>query len=100
MQRRRHAAQPSEAPRQRRGRSGLRPRRAEAAGRSIGDIVRAVLSVLLPARNAAPTLAAALEGLFAQRDAPEFEIVCVDDASSDATPRILAEARARDPRVR
>ncbi|MFL5375265.1 MAG: glycosyltransferase [Myxococcales bacterium] len=59
-----------------------------------------MLSVLLPARNAAATLAAALEGLFAQRDAPEFEIVCVDDASSDATPRILAEARARDPRVR
>ncbi|MFL5248984.1 MAG: glycosyltransferase family A protein, partial [Myxococcales bacterium] len=68
MQRRRHAAQPTEAPRHRR------------------DILLPVLSVLLPARNAAATLAAALEGLFAQRDAPEFEIVCVDDASSDATP--------------
>jgi cellulose synthase/poly-beta-1,6-N-acetylglucosamine synthase-like glycosyltransferase len=58
-----------------------------------------VLSVLLPARNAAITLPAALGGLFAQRDAPPFEIVCVDDGSSDETPRILDEAKARDPRV-
>jgi len=58
-----------------------------------------VLSVLLPARNAAATLPAALEGLFSQRDAPPFEIVCVDDASSDDTARILEAARARDPRL-
>jgi glycosyltransferase involved in cell wall biosynthesis len=58
-----------------------------------------VLSVLLPARNAGPTLPAALEGLFAQRGAPPFEIVCVDDASSDDTPRILAAAGRADPRL-
>src|SRR5207244_589984 len=58
-----------------------------------------VLSVLLPARNAAATLRSALEGLFAQRGAPPFEIVCVDDASSDDTPRILAAAREADSRL-
>jgi GT2 family glycosyltransferase len=58
-----------------------------------------VLSVLLPARNAAATLPAALEGLFAQRGAPPFEIVCVDDASSDDTPRVLAAASKADSRL-
>jgi glycosyltransferase involved in cell wall biosynthesis len=58
-----------------------------------------VLSVLLPARNAAATLPAALEGLFAQRGAPPFEIVCVDDASSDDTPRVLAAASRADSRL-
>jgi len=58
-----------------------------------------VLSVLLPARNAAATLPGALEGLFAQRGAPPFEIVCVDDASSDETPRILAAAAKTDSRL-
>jgi glycosyltransferase involved in cell wall biosynthesis len=58
-----------------------------------------VLSVLLPARNAAATLPSALESLFAQRAAPPFEIVCVDDASTDATPQILAAAAARDRRL-
>jgi glycosyltransferase involved in cell wall biosynthesis len=58
-----------------------------------------VLSVLLPARNAAATLPSALEGLFAQRGAPPFEIVCVDDASSDDTPGILAAAGKADSRL-
>jgi len=58
-----------------------------------------VLSVLLPVRNAAATLPFALAGLFAQEDAPPFEIVCVDDSSSDETPRILDDAKARDRRV-
>jgi glycosyltransferase involved in cell wall biosynthesis len=49
------------------------------------------ISVLLPARNAERTLREALDGVLAQRSAPPFEIVCVDDASTDATPRILAE---------
>lgn len=38
--------------------------------------------------------------MLAQRDCPPFEVVCVDDASSDATPRLLAEAAHRDGRVR
>ena len=56
--------------------------------------------MLLPARDAAATLGEALAGVQAQRDAPPFEIVCVDDGSSDETPRLLAQAAAADPRVR
>lgn len=52
---------------------------------------RVLISVLLPARNAEATLRDALDGVLAQRDAPPFEIVCVDDGSTDATPRILEE---------
>ena len=59
-----------------------------------------VVSVLLPARNAERTLAEALEGLFAQRGAPPFEIVCVDDGSTDATGLLLHEAARRDDRLR
>jgi glycosyltransferase involved in cell wall biosynthesis len=54
-----------------------------------------LISVLLPARNAESTLREALDGVFGQRDAPPFEVVCVDDASTDATPKILAESGAR-----
>jgi glycosyltransferase involved in cell wall biosynthesis len=58
-----------------------------------------LISVLLPARNASATLHDALRGVLAQRDAPPFEVVCVDDASTDATPSLLAEAAHRDARV-
>lgn len=58
------------------------------------------MSVLLPARNASATLPEALQGMLAQRGAPPFEVICVDDASTDATPSLLAEAARRDPRVR
>lgn len=58
------------------------------------------ISVLLPARNAAGTIGEALGGLCAQRGAPPFEIVCVDDGSTDATPALLAHAAERDPRIR
>jgi glycosyltransferase involved in cell wall biosynthesis len=52
------------------------------------------VSLLLPCRNAAPHLAEALASLFAQayRD---FEVIAVDDASTDATPAILESWRAR-----
>ena len=58
------------------------------------------LSVLLPARNAAATLPEALAGLLAQRGAPPFEVICVDDGSTDDTPALLREAARRDARLR
>ncbi len=58
------------------------------------------ISVLLPARNAAATLGEALASILGQRDAPPFELICVDDGSTDATPALLAESALQDSRVR
>ena len=58
------------------------------------------ISVLLPAFNAAATLHAALESLLAQRTERPFEIVVVDDGSTDATPQITAAIAERDARLR
>jgi len=57
------------------------------------------VSVLLPIRDAAPTLPAALRSVLASRDA-DLEVVCVDDGSTDDTPSILDGFARRDPRVR
>ena len=57
------------------------------------------LSVLLPVRDGEATLRAALDSTLASVG-PRLELVCVDDGSRDATPRILAEYARRDPRVR
>ena len=59
-----------------------------------------LISVLLPARNASATLDEALRGVLSQRGAPPLEVICVDDASTDATPVLLADAARRDPRVK
>src|ERR1041384_150528 len=59
-----------------------------------------LVSVLLPARNAAAKLDEALRSIAAQTGAPPMEIVCVDDASTDGTGALLAEAAPRDQRIR
>jgi glycosyltransferase involved in cell wall biosynthesis len=58
-----------------------------------------LVSVLLPCYNAAATLPEALASLQRQTLA-DFEIIAVDDGSTDATPRVLAAAAASDPRLR
>lgn len=57
------------------------------------------ISVLLPCYNAAATLPEALKSLGSQTLA-DFEIVAVDDGSSDVTPDILREWARGDPRLR
>jgi len=60
------------------------------------------LSVVVPVFNEAENIAPLLAEIEAAL-APsgmEFEIVYVDDGSRDETPRVLAEARARSPRLR
>jgi glycosyltransferase involved in cell wall biosynthesis len=57
------------------------------------------VSVLLPVRDEEPFLADCLDSLSAQT-LPDFEVIAVDDGSTDATPAIL-EAHARaDSRFR
>jgi len=68
-----------------------------AAGHGAAELPR--ISVLLPARDAAATLPAALESVRRQTE-PRFECVVVDDGSRDATGRIAAAWAQRDPRFR
>ncbi len=57
------------------------------------------VSVLLSVHNGATFLRGSLESVLAQDD-ENIELVAVDDGSTDASPRILAQVAARDPRVR
>ena len=57
------------------------------------------LSVLLPCRNAEDTLNEALASLTAQTFGA-FEIVAVDDGSTDRTANLLADWAKRDDRIR
>src|SRR5439155_16886683 len=57
------------------------------------------LSVLLPVRDAARFLGAAL-GSLARQTFEDYEVIAVDDGSTDETPRLLARAAALDPRIR
>ncbi|MCU1677878.1 MAG: hypothetical protein JWM93_2636 [Frankiales bacterium] len=56
------------------------------------------VSVGLPVYNAQRYLATALDCLLAQTFT-DFEVVVSDNASTDATPAILAEYASRDPRI-
>ncbi|MGD2136311.1 MAG: glycosyltransferase family 2 protein, partial [Gemmatimonadales bacterium] len=57
------------------------------------------VSVLLPCRNAASTLEAALASL-ASQTLEDWEIVAVDDGSADETPALLDDWTRREPRLR
>jgi len=57
------------------------------------------LSVLVPARNEDHNIEACLRSLLAQ-DYPEFEVIALDDHSSDDTLLILERLAHEDPRLR
>jgi hypothetical protein len=57
------------------------------------------VTVGVPVRDGAATLARALDTVIGQ-DFRELDIVVSDNASSDATPEIVAEYRSRDRRIR
>lgn len=57
------------------------------------------LSVLLPARDAASTIGIALASLVAQTHR-DFEILVVDDGSTDGTRRVASRWAEKDPRIR
>lgn len=58
-----------------------------------------LISVVVPAWNAAATIGATLDSLVAQ-GVSDWQAIVVDDGSTDATPDILAARAAPDPRVR
>lgn len=53
---------------------------------------RAVISVLVPVYNLENRIEACLAALQASRF-PDFEVLCLDDGSTDATPALLDAAR-------
>ncbi|HEX2100374.1 MAG TPA: glycosyltransferase [Candidatus Synoicihabitans sp.] len=57
------------------------------------------VSIVMPVRDAAATLPRALSSVAAQT-CTDWELVVVDDGSSDGTPAILAEWSQREPRLR
>lgn len=59
----------------------------------------ALVSILLATYNGERFLAPQIESILAQSH-ENFELLAIDDGSSDATPAILAEYAARDRRVR
>ena len=56
------------------------------------------VSILVPARNEERALRRVVESLLAQRGLDDFEVVVLDDGSTDSTPEILRELAA--PRLR
>jgi glycosyltransferase involved in cell wall biosynthesis len=57
-----------------------------------------VIDIVVPAYNAEPTIRQAIDSLRNQT-VRNIRIVVVDDGSTDATGRILADMAARDPRI-
>jgi len=58
-----------------------------------------LVSALVPVHNGARTLVQALRSLLDQT-LGDLEVVVIDDGSTDATPRLLAELARGDPRLR
>jgi chlorobactene glucosyltransferase len=57
-----------------------------------------LVSIIVPARNEAKNIRRCVDALIAQ-DYPNFEVLVLDDRSSDATPAILTEISARESRM-
>ncbi|MCW2274668.1 glycosyltransferase [Rhodoblastus acidophilus] len=57
------------------------------------------VSIIIPVFNAAPYLEECLDSVLGQ-SLETIEVICVDDASTDDSAKILQEAADRDPRVR
>lgn len=58
------------------------------------------VSVVVPARNAAATIEEQLDALDAQEFADAWEVVVVDNASTDTTASIVEQRRAEGPELR
>lgn len=57
------------------------------------------ISVIIPVYNAEKYLPAALDSVLAQ-SFTDFEVLCVNDGSTDSSPAILDAYAAKDSRIR
>ena len=57
------------------------------------------ISVIVPVYNAEKTLARCVESILAQTE-PDFELLLIDDGSTDASGALCDEWAAREPRIR
>ncbi|MCJ7696239.1 MAG: glycosyltransferase family 2 protein [Anaerolineaceae bacterium] len=57
------------------------------------------VSILVPARNEEVNIAACVRSLLSQ-DYPDFEVLVLDDQSTDNTPAILQQVAREDPRLK
>lgn len=58
------------------------------------------ISIVLPVYNEAACIQTVLEEILRTTGLPAFEVVAVNDGSSDATPAILEAMASADPRIR
>jgi len=70
------------------------------AGRPQDGHIPMQISVVIPVKNEADNIVPLVEEVEAALAGLDFEIVVVDDGSTDATPERLRAARARLPRLR
>src|SRR4051812_16247924 len=70
--------------------------------RDVGGVLPALpprVSLIIAARDEARNIEAALNSLLGQ-DYPDYEVIVIDDRSSDATPQVLARAQVRHPALK
>ncbi len=63
------------------------------------DPTQISISIVLPARNAAPTIGVAIRSLLGQ-SRPDWELLVVDDGSTDGTGEVVAGFAREDARIR
>lgn len=71
---------------------------ARKARRHSPPAVSLPVSILVPARNEELNIAACVKSLLSQ-DYPDFEVIVLDDNSSDGTLRVLQEIAQEEPRL-
>jgi len=65
----------------------------------VASLMTPHITVVLPVRNGARWLGEALDSVIVQ-SLPDWELLAIDDGSTDATPAILAAFAGRDARIR
>ncbi|HUE96507.1 MAG TPA: glycosyltransferase [Longimicrobiaceae bacterium] len=78
---------------------GAGPRDQASPAREDDSLPLPAVAILIPARDEAHSIAGALEAAATTRGV-EFEIVVLDDHSTDGTPDIVRGFSDRDPRIR